>query len=138
LKKILKVKKFDLNSYDTYDQTALYIASKINDVKIVELLLLEGANVDIGKEENNDSPLSVAVRMGNLEIVKILLKHKAKIDDDTIAFACKYNYKEIVKLMLSNGFQITSSYFSEIAATEEISKLVQYFDTNIGPMSSLK
>lgn len=71
-----------INQQDNKGQNALMwavIAAK-PDAKIIEQLLIK-PNIDINMCDNNgETALIIAARLGNIEIVKILLNNRAKVD----------------------------------------------------------
>ncbi|MCG8617486.1 MAG: ankyrin repeat domain-containing protein [Desulfobacterales bacterium] len=63
----------DVNHVSTLGDTPLHVASVWGDVKIVDLLIKNGARLDAKGEEGN-TPLHEAVSQGHHEIVQFLLK----------------------------------------------------------------
>jgi ankyrin repeat protein len=89
----LLTRKADLNSRDTYSQTALHDAAGSGRPDIVERLIKAGANVNAKQlkfslpcgsgEENTPSqntPLHFAAAKGNPETIKVLLKGGAELE----------------------------------------------------------
>eukprot|EP00274_Cyanoptyche_gloeocystis_P003547 CAMPEP_0196652872 /NCGR_PEP_ID=MMETSP1086-20130531/2334_1 /TAXON_ID=77921 /ORGANISM="Cyanoptyche gloeocystis , Strain SAG4.97" /LENGTH=153 /DNA_ID=CAMNT_0041983687 /DNA_START=17 /DNA_END=478 /DNA_ORIENTATION=- len=64
----------DPNSTDEYGYTALHYAARLGDVRLVELLLQHGAQVDPVTKAGKSTPLHRAAFCGHLEVVKILIK----------------------------------------------------------------
>ena len=62
-----------VNSKHTYGYTAVHVAAGNNHADVVELLIDAGADIEV---KNNDgrSPLHVASRRGNFQVVKILVR----------------------------------------------------------------
>jgi len=60
--------------------TPLWMASRENRPEIVRLLIKAGADVEKGKEEDDETPLLVASKEGHLEIVKLLVEAGADMD----------------------------------------------------------
>ncbi|XP_069759473.1 ankyrin repeat and SOCS box protein 15 isoform X2 [Narcine bancroftii] len=111
---------FDINAlineaiaatYDDKRRTALFIAVSNNDIACTELLLKGGAM-------QNQDPLScllVAVRAGNHELVRLLLRHGANvnsyfsmINDTDFPTAIQYAVKDemMLRLLLNNGYNV--------------------------------
>lgn len=72
---------------DTNNATALIMAAKGGHVRIVELLIENGADPD-KRDSNNNTPLLWAIKNGHFEIVKLLIKNDASIDLDVV-MQCK-------------------------------------------------
>lgn len=76
---------------DNYDQYARYLVE-------------HGANVQV----NNNGPLRHAIKNGNLELVKFLVRHGANVnvqayEDIPINVAAKKGYYKILKFLVKNG-----------------------------------
>jgi ankyrin repeat protein len=90
--------------------TPLICAVIGNYVDIVYLLLANGADVNLATH-HEVTPLQHACRIGNPEIVKLLLKAGAdvnhpgyeKFDGSPLTTAAAYGYKEIVSILLEAG-----------------------------------
>jgi len=81
---LTKVKAFlekgaDVNSKDASGQTALHIAALAGHKEIVELLLANGADVDIGERYYNRIAAEFAMNKGHDEIVKLLVSKGSNI-----------------------------------------------------------
>jgi ankyrin repeat protein len=134
--KLLIEHKADLEARDSFDCTALqdaaYTAGRYNDEpdlparKIVRLLLDAGANYDIRsatcladvdrvrillrrdpKEARNKELMRIAAMLGHATIVKVLLEHKADLEDanygglPVLYFALEH--PDVVRLLLEAG-----------------------------------
>ena len=64
---------------DVKGQTPLFAAVKSNEIEVVKILLLSGADPE-GSIENVSSPLHVAIRENFVEIVKVLIEFGANVD----------------------------------------------------------
>lgn len=69
----------DVDAVDEIGSSALYYASKNNNVLVVEKLLKAGATVDI-RNANGRTSLHAAARRGHAEVCKLLVRHGASID----------------------------------------------------------
>lgn len=74
--------KIDVNYTDSEhnNETALYIAAKHNYVEVVEFLLSERANTEIGENVFGWTPVFVAAADGYKEVVKLLVEAECKFD----------------------------------------------------------
>lgn len=99
--------KWDLNSRNNNQETPLHVAA-YSSLLIVELLLKAGANVD-AIDEDGETPLSFAARMGSAEIVKALLNAGANIEakdnnGETPLYRASYNGRVgVVKELLASS-----------------------------------
>jgi ankyrin repeat protein len=127
--------------------TGLSYAVNQSNLKIIELLLAKGANIN-QSTFNLDSPLYLATQSGNLDIVSFLLKNGAKVNQrsflrgDTALHAATFkNDISIAELLIHYGADVNSiSYFGstplglvhERIAYKKIEKLLlQYGATNL-------
>lgn len=99
----------DLNGHDGHNQTALYISCDYGHSAIARLLLEKGADPDTA-EEDGSNPLIIVSEKGHVEVVEVLLNHKA-IDlnhQDRDGFTALYlsfwqNHSAITKNLLDKG-----------------------------------
>ena len=126
-----------MNSRDSEGRTPLHVAVESNcNKEQVEKLIKYGADVnalieckdsktirELPKESSNfdgDLSLHVAIRKQNVEIVKLLLEHKANINVKNhlnctpIFFACIWNSLEMVKLLLEHGANVNENFDIDI------------------------
>jgi len=109
----------DVNRANKEDATPLYAACRYGHPEIVQLLLQHGSNVNLRFRKGKLSPLSIAAQTNapqtpsnNVEVVKLLLQHKAPIHDLdenglTPVFKAASNGKtEVVETLLSQGANI--------------------------------
>lgn len=88
--------------------TVLSIAVGKGDVELVQYLLDNGANPNTGPQKNR-VPIMSAVRQGNTDVVRVLLKHGVDLTGlkkpgaDVLALACAYSTPEIVAMLLDAG-----------------------------------
>jgi len=101
----------DPNSVGQFGYTMLYSASRYGYVDIMATLIQRGANPNIG---NVEKPLHGAVRVENVDAVKLLLEvvddvNVRNIVGETSLHLCTdYNQLGITELLLSHGADIES------------------------------
>ncbi|XP_051169281.1 ankyrin-2-like [Leptopilina boulardi] len=107
----------DVNIANHLGETALYVATEENNIQLVDILLKNGAKLN-GQDNFRKSIRRAAVN-NNIELIKILFKHGAKVyqldkayegrtDKESsmtaLHIAVKYRNFEMVKLLMTNGF----------------------------------
>jgi ankyrin repeat protein len=68
-----------VNAKNEHGQTPLHSAAYTGDKKIVELLIAEGADLDV-KDKDGWAPLNNAVKKGHEKIVELLLDKGANVN----------------------------------------------------------
>ena len=76
---IHKCKGIDLNISSCYNHTPLTFAIWKENLKIVEIFIKAGANVD-QEDDKGWTPLTMAISKGNLEITTLLSRNGANLD----------------------------------------------------------
>ena len=103
----------DVNRKGKTPGTALYMACRARDTKMVRLLLAHGADPNIQQCGRYDHALQVACLYGDEEVVDLLLKRKAKTDliggyfDNALQAACVAGNVTITRVLLSHGADAT-------------------------------
>jgi len=109
-KNLKRVNDFD-NDHDT-KRRKIELIDLVNkqDLKKIKKLLKEDNDVDINqKDENKNTALIIASRMGYTEIVKLLIKYNTDLEEknnngtNALISAAEYGRFEEVKLLLENG-----------------------------------
>lgn len=82
LSHLIKLGKIDINytDFEHNNETALYIASKLNLPKVVQFLLNNNASAEIGEMIFGWTPIFVAASEGFEEVVNILLDSNCRYD----------------------------------------------------------
>ncbi len=104
VRELLKTKA-NPNVHDCPGDTPLIFAASRNDVSVAAQLLAAGANIEAGLD--ND-PLRMAAYHGHVEVLRILLSHKANPnavhgDNSALIFASRNRHVEVVQLLLESG-----------------------------------
>lgn len=109
LRKLKKVFNYDpLNCRDDEYSTPLHSAAKTNHLRILELLIENGANVNL-QDQFNKIPLHYSCEIGSFEICKILVENRSKINTCDIHnktpldYATFIGHNELVSFLLKNG-----------------------------------
>ncbi|MEK7207422.1 MAG: ankyrin repeat domain-containing protein [Pseudomonadota bacterium] len=87
-------------------------AIREKNTQMVKLLIEDG--VDVNSSDNQFTALSLAARLGNIEIAKILLAHGAKVSDTPthtippVIAAADYKDLGMLKLMVTHGADVNT------------------------------
>lgn len=121
----------EINKCDNHGDTPLHVACRKfmskEDQKIINLLLENGANDSINKENGrHERPLDIACSYSNLTIVKLLLENGAIIDEKL-----RYNYgtEILIHLDLAKNFDShkqSNSSFNVPEAEKNNKKLCEF------------
>ncbi len=71
----------NVESANADGQTALMIVARTSNVEVAKLLLARGASVHVREKWRGQTPLMWAAAQGQPAMVKLLIQHKAKIDE---------------------------------------------------------
>ncbi|KAF8253506.1 ankyrin [Wilcoxina mikolae CBS 423.85] len=86
--------------------TSLYSAAKTGSLRVIECLLNNGADVDVNHgNDNQATPLAIAIKHGRPRVVKLLLDWNARVlnvdnASNALQVSCKHGTLEIVQLLL--------------------------------------
>jgi ankyrin repeat protein len=86
----------DPNAINVRGETPIYKAIEYGDIKSISLLLQHQANVKINNNSQNMSPLSLAITMGNIDIVKLLVSNGAKVTKYHLELDTNEKIKELL------------------------------------------
>ena len=104
-------------------KSPLMVACENGHGEIAEVLITRGAEVDLRKTRGQKSALLQAVSSENVEMTRLLLKHKAKVrfeyhHESAVRTACRAGNIDLVKLLLPFDTWDDSNYvqnmFSEV------------------------
>ena len=107
---------------DKKGNSALHFASKNGNVKIVNLLILAGADIH-AENEANQTPLHQACQRNQKEIVQVLLTKGANPNifsnsgKNALHTACYSDFDEIVELLLKSGAVENVNLADKLGAT---------------------
>lgn len=104
----------DINDNYNYDfMSPLHLACEIGNIEIVQLLLENGADIDV-LDNYFMTPLHYASNRNHFKTIKLLIKHKAKInvfdDHDRLPIHLTTD-QNITKYLLDKGSYINSSEY---------------------------
>lgn len=92
--------------YKKCNTTPLHISSSKGFSHIVKDLIAKGANVNLCDDEGL-SPLYLACFSEHTETVKILLGHRADVNNPSpLCIMCEFGNAEIVRMLLNNGANV--------------------------------
>ena len=101
--RLLIERNAEVNAVNPDGRTPLMFAATFDDPRTVELLLANGAKVNVRERTEGFTALMFAAAEGHIDVVRLLLNHDADrtlkdVDGDTAAdFAGKNGHTEVVK-----------------------------------------
>lgn len=107
MQELINLKSDTINTINQNGFTPLILACYRSQIKMVELLISKGANLETDSPEG--TALLAAVYKGDIDITKMLLFHKANINaansegTTALMFSVMSGNFEMVKLLLSQG-----------------------------------
>ncbi len=111
----------NMTNNNNHNYTVLHTAAANNYIKIIDLFLKYGANIEV-KCSNDATPLHIAIEKENPEIVSTLLKHGANIEakdyysQTPLHLAAGYGFDNIVFILLKNGVKIETKKNNKFTA----------------------
>ena len=131
---------------DDYGLTPLYYATGEGHKEIAELLIAEGADVNM-KDDNGGTPLHYAASFGHKEASELLIANGADlnaivVDGQTpLLMAVAKGHKEIIELLIAKGADINAkNAFNKTpldAASDFKHTEILYGNSSISPNTSL-
>ena len=103
----------DVNYINDQGEFALRLASKNGDIAMVEVLLKNGAQIDLQDSNHfGSSALYEASSNGHIDVVELLLKHGANIDIQRkggatpLFIACEEGHFKVTELLIEKGANV--------------------------------
>lgn len=107
---------WDPNSFEERGVTALSLAAALGDIRMAELLISAGANINLARQDDLAyTPLICAARDGNgsnLEMVEFLIEKGADVEKGDsregtpLLHACIAAYPDVLKLLIAKGAKV--------------------------------
>lgn len=112
-----------LPNLPSYRQLALVDAAANGNVSLMKILLTVGADVDQFECQNSHcrTPLVGAAQGGQYEAVQLLLGRGADVNkgmkrgQTALMFASYYNHTDLVRLLLTNGADVSADFEGDTA-----------------------
>jgi len=105
----------DINKKNRNGDTPLYHAIKFGTEEIVDILLSNGADIDLVRSESRETALFVAIQCQKDKIIELLLnKYSANLNDERfgyLALALNRGSKKLAELLLSKGYKNVDKSF---------------------------
>ena len=116
-----------------YCTVSTYFASQSGHVEMVKHLIIN-YKIDVNTKVDSKcrTPLMIASQYGHEELVQMLLKNDAKVDEMTImemsalSYASRQNYLNIVKILCENGADVNFGFPILYASKFGNKEIVQY------------
>lgn len=118
--------KTNVNVLTTTGHTPLAIAAVKGNTKIAEMLLAEGADVELEKDSQGWTPIFYAAAGGHLDIVNLLIKHGAEVKNDKSGATLQSIATELGKIDIESLLQEATAHkptpMEETTTSEEPEK----------------
>lgn len=100
---------------DELNDTSDNLIEAVSNIDLISLnvLLSEGANIDT-VDQNGNTPLMIAAKIGNIRMVRILLAHSPDIDkrnedgNTALMVAAEYGQSVVAEHLIANGASINA------------------------------
>ncbi|MBT8435374.1 MAG: ankyrin repeat domain-containing protein [Gammaproteobacteria bacterium] len=119
----------DINARDSSGMAAIHFAVYGDHIELVEMLLGQGADVNIAVDSSRDfgffapfrkfSPLHIAIHLNRLEIASLLIAHGVEVNQKTddgqsaLHLAVRKGTDRLVQLLIDNGADVNAKDFEE-------------------------
>lgn len=141
----IAIKKYLLDNWET----SLVLATYLEDLETMNLLINKGCNIDAKNDDGNTS-LHISVILNNLEQVKLLINYNAQLDvedsygNTPLILALKNNNLNIVNYLIEQhiktsqiSYKVINSFYNSITSIEQIEAIktfLEMIDVNINDM----
>jgi len=99
----------ELDRKNKFESCPLHIATRMGHDQIVRALLKKGCAVNLESHQGLNA-LTIAASCNNLSIARLLLEHKARIQDVTLIFAALHpNGAEMCRVLLNHGANVNAT-----------------------------
>ena len=122
-------KNADVNAKDNAGVPAVVLASSVGNFRAINVLALNGADIELPMEANGLNALQVATARGDYFTVKALISHGARVDvrngkDETPLHQALNGKRDfnLVKILVEGGSDIDAKNISDISPRELIKK----------------
>lgn len=130
LSRWLKEADFDVDGTISWGQSLLGVAAASDHLLTAQLLIVGGANVNLGYEEGERSPLVDACAGGHIDVARLLLEADADVNagwqgryGNALIAACWIQRVDLVNLLIDYGadidMEIPGRFGSALAAASE-------------------
>nr|WDP79879.1 transient receptor potential cation channel subfamily A member 3 [Apostichopus japonicus] len=112
VKKCIEDDCSNVNRTNKQGMFPLHISAQLGYLDIVQLLLDNGADVDIATKNEGSTSLHVCSKFNHIEVARALILHGCNVDaigtngDTALHIACTHGYLEIAKLLLDSGASV--------------------------------
>lgn len=135
----LKSDDIDISTQGYLGQTLLHVALKLNDIKLFNLFIKAGVNMDIANEYG-ETPLHKAVNDGKLNFIRSLVNNGCDLnmgasqEQTALHFATINGNYEIIKYLVDHGADVEicdemNNLPIDYAIEDKDEKLIRYFLT---------
>ena len=119
------IEHIDINARDSEGRTAVYLACKMQNLDVLNLLLEKKANINKPNKFHR-TPLHRAVKDGNIQIVELLLKN-----GNDCNYADKYGYTPLISACANNDILIAQKILE--ANADINAQIGQVYHITYGP-----
>ena len=125
---LLKEKKISLTDL-TNDESPLLYAIEQDKKAMIVFLIKSGADINVARSSDGNTPLILAAQLGNFQVVNILISKGARLNaadsnkSTALIIAAKENHENIVKQLLSVGADLNATDNGGLTALKHAEKL---------------